>query len=305
MTEKNYDYMQFGRGKDGKVIVDAIGFVSTKNIRDAKNGDVKSFGLPLENVGGTVSAMFPEDFPKGTVDDTFWLNVAFFNNENFKLADRFAKAIDGKDRVRIRVTGVAEINDYNGKKSIQLAGNDFHILWAKGYKGVNVGGGEDGYSYVSALQGKEAKTAHMAVQGYVNRPQVRDMGNGKSVLGFGLALNKASKKVNFALGTDLSEDTMWVDVAIFDTDDIPFAQRAAKVLRQGAAIAGLGFAKVEEYEGKERINLSLNGFDVLKYAKDGEGNDSAKVPVGAGAPVEDDSPFSGDVVDIDDDDLPF
>lgn len=304
-TEKRYDYLTYGKGKEGRVLVDAIGFVSSKNIRDAKNGDVKSFGLPLENIQSTVAAMFPEDFSKADVPETFWLNVALFNNENVKLADRFSKAIEGKERIRVRVTGVAKVREYNGNKSVEVVANDFHILWAPSYKGTNVGGGQDGYSYVSGTPAAEAGTAVLAVQGNVNRPELRDAGNGKSVLGFSLALNKASKKVNYALGTNFSEDALWVDVAIFDNDHIARAKQAAKVLRQGAAIAGIGFAKVEEYEGKQRVKLSLNDFEVLKFAKDGEGEGNASTP-----PVNnqdfDESPFdTGASIDIDDDDLPF
>lgn len=302
-TEKRYDYLSYGKGKDGKVLVDTIGFVSAKNIRDAKNGDVRSFGLPLENVQGTVAAMFPDDFNKADIPETVWVNVALFNNENVKLADRFSKAIEGKERIRVRISGVARIHEYNGTKSVEVIANDFHILWAPAYKGTNIGGGTDGYSYVSGTPGSEAGTAVLAVQGNVNRPELRAMPNGKQVLGFSLALNKASKKINYALGTNLSDDAIWVDVAIFDNDHIARGQQAAKVLRQGAAIAGVGFAKVEEFEGKQKIKLSLNDFEVLKFAKDGEG-ESSTPPVNTQAFEE--TPFDTDAsIDIDDDDLPF
>lgn len=304
-TETRYDYLSYGKGKDGKVLVDTIGFVSAKNIREAKNGDVRSFGLPLENVQGTVAAMFPDDFNKADLPETVWVNVALFNNENVKLADRFSKAIDGKERIRVRISGVARIHEYNGNKSVEVIANDFHILWAPEYKGTNIGGGTDGYSYVSGTPGSEAGTAVLAVQGHVNRPELRTMPNGKSVLGFSLALNKASRKINYALGTDLNDDAIWVDVAVFDNDHIARGQQAAKVLRQGAALAGVGFAKVEEFEGKKQIKLSLNDFEVLKFAKDGEG-DTSSTPPAASSQSFDDAPFDTDSsIDIDDDDLPF
>lgn len=306
LSEKVYDYLAYGRLQEGKVYGDAIGFVSTKNIRSAKDGDVRSFGLPLENIQGTVGAMFPEDFDKASVPETVWLNVAMFNNDNFKLADRLTKAINDKERVRIRVTGEIHVKEYQGKKSLEMYADDFHVLWADSYKGTNIGGGTDGYSYVTGRPLEKGK-AQVAIQGFVSRPELRSMSDGRKVLGFGVALNKADRTLNYALGAALpQEDTTWVDVAIFDNEGFERAERAAKVLRQGAAISGLGYASVEEYEGKERVSIALNGFQVIRYAprdEEGESNVSASIPEND---IVDDNPFDENVdFDFDDDDLPF
>lgn len=306
MTErKEYGYLEYGRGgrEDRGVTVDMIGFVSTRNIR-TRAGGMKSFGIPLENVQRTVAAMFPEDFKAEELDETIWVNVALFNNEGFTLADRFDKAVEGKERIRVRITGTATVNEYNGRKSLSVVARNFHILWADTFKGTSIGGGEDGYSYVSGQQLDEKGTALLGVQGFVNRPELRSLPDGRNVLNFSIALNKANGELNYALKSNLQDDPTWVNVAIFDRDNYPVATNAAKVLRQGAAIAGFGFAKLEEYEGKERVSLTLNGYDILKFAPLEEGEEMATVT--AGAHDFDDSPFedSSDT-DFDDDDLPF
>lgn len=312
VREKQYDYFSYGKIEDGKVFGDAIGFVTVDRIREAKNGDVRSFGLPLENVQGTVAAMFPEDFTKDGLDETVWLNVAMFNNENFKLADRLKKAVDGKKRVRIRVSGEVRVHEYNGKKSVEMVASDFHILWADTYKGTNIGGGEDGYSYAIGRKIEEGK-AQVAIQGFVSRPELRQLDDGRSVLGFGVALDKADKALAYALGVEVpSGQTTWVDVSIFDNDHFPRAVQAAKVVRSGAALALQGYATVEEYTDKEgnvkkAIRLIANDFEVLKFAaKDGEENASvAQTDVTTTAFV-DESPFDDNAdFDFDDDDLPF
>lgn len=305
---KNYDYMGYGKAGD-KVMLDVIGFVSTKNVRTANDGGVQSFGLPLENVGNTISSIFPADFPKGSLPETNWINTVMFNSDNVKLADRFAKAIAGKARVRVRVSGLGRIHEYNGKKSVELVANDFHILWSETFKGTNIGGGSDGYSYVSGMP-IEAGKALVAIQGFVNKPELRPLPDGRHVLGFGVALNKANKSLTHIMGQDVAGDPIWVDVAIFDNDHFAQAERAAKVLRHGAALAGIGYAKTEEYEGKVRIRLSLNDFDVLKYAKDGEqaAAETVTTPMGGtGTVIETSTPFDSHTgaIDFDDDDLPF
>ena len=311
-TEKRYNYLSYGKLEDGKVLGDATGYVTVdpERIREAKNGDVVSFGLPLENVAGTIAAMFPGDFDKASLPETNWLNVAMFNNDNFKLADRFKKAIQGKERIKIRVTGLVSVNEYDGKKSLQMWADNFHILWEKSYKGTNVGGGEDGYSYAVGRPMEKGK-GQLAIQGFVARPEIREMKDGKKVLGFGVALNKVSKTLNYVLGSNLPMDEVtWVDVAIFDSDNFARAERAAKVIRQGAAIAGIGYATIEEHEGKERVSLSLNDFEVIKFApRDEDASEEQDTKVTAGVTAvntPDESPFEDDFdMDFDDDDLPF
>lgn len=309
MTEKNYDYLEFGRGgrSDGGVLVDFIGFVSTKHIR-TRAGGMKSFGVPLENVQRRIASIFPDDFDESSLPETNWINVAMFNNENFKLAEQFEKAIEGKERIRVRITGVAKVDEYNGNKSVSVIANNFHILWADTYQGTNVGGGEDGYSYVSGQRLDEKGKALMAIQGFVNNPETRVMPDGRSVLNFSIALNKAQSEVNYALQSNIDSEPIWANVAIFDNDYFPAAEQAAKVIRQGAAIAGFGFAKAEEYEGTERLAVTLNGFEMLRFAPREEDNGMQVDTVG----VATDSTYNEDMEDYfdtsaeyDDDDLPF
>lgn len=310
MTEQervNYDYVEYGRKEDGRVAIDMIGFVSTQYIRE-RAGGMRSFGVPLENVQGTMQAMFPEDFSRDALPETNWFNVAIFNSENYKLADRFAKAIEGKERIRVRITGIAEINEYNGNKSVSVVANDFHILWADTFKGTNVGGGEDGYSYVSGQKLDEGEGL-MAVQGFVANPELRGMPDGRNVLNFSMALNKANSEINYTLGSDIKDETVWINIAIFDRENYPAATNAAKVIRKGAAIAGFGYAKLEEYEGKERVALTLNGFDMLRYAPLDEDTTSTTETSGAfdnTAETFDENPFEeSSEYQFEDDDLPF
>lgn len=309
MTEEriNYDYVEYGRKEDGRVAIDMIGFVSTKNINE-RAGGMRSFGVPLENVQGTMQAMFPDDFSRDSLPGTNWFNVAIFNSENYKLAERFGKAIEGKERIRVRITGIAEVNEYNGNKSVSVVANDFHILWTDSSKGTSVGGGDDGYSYVSGQKLKDGEGL-MAVQGFVANPALRSLPDGRNVLNFSMMLNKANSAINYTLGSDIKEDAVWINIAIFDRDNYAAATNAAKVIRKGAAIAGFGFAKLEEYEGKERVALTLNGFDMLRYApldEDSSGVTDTTDSFNATVEEFDESPFEeSSEFQFKDDDLPF
>ena len=73
------------------------------------------------------------------------------------------------------------------------------------------------------------------------------------------------------------------------------------MLRHGAAIAGLGYAKIQEYKGTESVQLSLDSFNVLQYAKKEENPEDVSV---SDEDLLNDSPFEPDT-DIDVNNNPF
>lgn len=309
MTEekKNFDRLSFARIGE-EIVVDFEGFVSTSRIRVYKDGAVSSFGVPLENVQKTIAAMFPQDFIADDLPETNWLNVTMFDNKGDMLSTRLGADIDGKKRIRIRVTGTVSLNTFEGKKSIDVRALDYYILWDKTMKGTKIGGRNEGPSY---FYGKKIEdgTAQVAIQGYVNNPKLSPMSDGRKVLSFGLAVEKRTADINQLLGTSFNDETVWVNVAVYDSETYPFAQKSAQVIRQGAAIAGLGYAKRDEFNGKEQVRFTLDSFNVLKYAKFEEPTEKEEVQelvtVGAGESV-DDSPFDNNFdFDLLDDEHPF
>lgn len=304
MTEerKQYDYLEYGKIEDGKHFVDVIGFISANRVYNRKGG-VRSFGIPLQNVQGTVASMFPDDFTKEELPETVWANVVMFNSD--KLGDKFTEAIDGKERIRVRVTGIARVDEYKGNKSVEVVAEDFTILWDNNTKGTQISGVKDEESYLVGKAIEKGK-GFMAVEGFVSRPELREMSDGKKVLNFGIAANQASDEIKKTLSTAIEGEPTWINVSVFDNDYFAEAEQAAQVIRTGAAIAGLGFAQVEEYEGVERVNLTLNGFEMLKFAKKEGEDEEAGVGVGAFSEDFEESPFESESeFEYDDDDLPF
>ena len=211
--KKRFDRLSYARIDDKTMLVDFEGYVSTRFINSYKEGDILSFGVPLESIQRTLVAMYHDVFTLYGLPETNWLNVAVFNNKGSELAKVLAEDIAGKDRVRIRITGTASINEYKGKKSLQVTAKDYHVLWNNASKETDIGDP----SYVSG-EGVEPGVAQLAIQGYVINPDMAELSDGRNVLNFGLAVNQATDKLNDILGSRLEGDTVWLTVAVYDSE---------------------------------------------------------------------------------------
>ena len=299
--EKEYSFINATKLSEGVAFVTASGFVSRDvQIRETKAGDkVASFSIPLNNTGRKLTSAFGAE----AAGETLWLNVSAFDNEHVKLATRVEKAI--KARMKIAVVGTVKQEEYNGKINYNMSLRDFKIIWSQ-EKGTTVGGE---YSFVNAVKASKEGAAFAGFEGFVARaPEMKEV-NGKNVLDFSIIMNKAGKKITSALGLEEGMDEEnFVRVQVWDNDNFPRAERAAKVLRKGAAFLGQGYVTSQVgNDGKTYFQINMDDFEILRGAKDeGANNPPVKqtVAVGAGA-AESDFTEYGMSIDIDDDDLPF
>ena len=153
---------------------------------------------------------------------------------------------------------------------------------------------EKKYSFAGLHKGNVVGTAVGYIEGWaVREVEVRD-GKGKPVANTAIALNNASKKLAYALQTELPEtESTFVDIAGWEQ----MSERMKKAIKKGALVGVSGVLKVEEHEGKKRLRFTVQDFQIRVYPKDA-GNAETKVAVDAF------SNGSGPI-EVSDDDLPF
>lgn len=154
---------------------------------------------------------------------------------------------------------------------------------------------EKKYSFVGMHKGNKEGVAVGYLEGWVTRDLESRDGGGKPVTNSAIALNNVSKKLAYALATELPEgETTFVDIAGWEQ----VSERMNKVIKKGALVGLSGVLKVEEYEGKKRLRFTVQDFQIRVYPKNNETNAStnteSKELVGSGGPIE-----------VSDDDLPF
>ena len=147
---------------------------------------------------------------------------------------------------------------------------------------------EKKYSFIGLHKGNAVGTAVGYIEGWTVRETEGRDGNGKRVANTAIALNNASKKLAYALQTEIPDsESIFVDIAGWEH----VAERMEKVVKKGALVGVSGVLKAEEYEGKTRLKFTVQDFKIVVYPK----NDGApKESVGAGAsgePSGDDLPF--------------
>lgn len=114
------------------------------------------------------------------------------------------------------------------------------------------------------IGGVDTYAANATIQGFIaSDPVVREMADGRKVLNISVPLNNTGKKITGALGfTDKADETLWIRASIFDSEHIPAATRAEKVLKKGQLIVLNGLVKAEEYNGKLYYNMNVNDFKI-------------------------------------------
>ena len=154
------------------------------------------------------------------------------------------------------------------------------------------------YSFVDFRRTEGGAPFGVVIANTTREVDLRYTQTGKAVANVGVALNNASKHINYVLGTNFPEnaETLFVELTAWE--------RTAEMLAnanipKGSLVAVSGFLGIEEYEGKngkqKRLTLTVSKFRVI-YRK-GDGSDNGKVGKVTTAEPE--------PLDIDDDDLPF
>lgn len=152
---------------------------------------------------------------------------------------------------------------------------------------------EKKYSFVGLHKGNVEGTAVGYMEGWTVRETELRGGNGKPVANTAIALNNATKKLAYALQTELPEsESVFVDVAGWEN----VAERMKKAIPKGALIGISGVLKTEEYEGKKRLRFTVYDFQIRVYPKNDNGSSKQAEKVGAPA---------GGNIQVSDDDLPF
>lgn len=132
---------------------------------------------------------------------------------------------------------------------------------------------ETKYSFASATRtgekigvigGTDVFAANATIQGFIaNDPEARTMQDGRKVLNISIALNNTGKKITGALGfNERADETLWVRASIFDSEQVPSATRAEKILKKGMLVVLNGLIKPEEYNGKTNYNMNVNDFKI-------------------------------------------
>lgn len=140
---------------------------------------------------------------------------------------------------------------------------------------------EKRYSFASATRlgeslgkigGNDVYAANATVQGFLARdPEARTLQDGRKVLNMSVALNNTGKKITGALGmTEKADETLWIRASLFDTDNVPAATRAEKVLKKGMLVTLNGLIKPEEYNGKIQFNMNVNDFKISWSSEKGK-----------------------------------
>lgn len=153
---------------------------------------------------------------------------------------------------------------------------------------------EKKYSFVGMHKGNTEGVAVGYLEGWVTRELETRVGGGKPVTNGSIALNNASKKLAYALATELPEgETTFVEITGWEQ----VSDRMEKAVKKGCLVGVSGVLKIDEYEGKKRLRFTVQDFQIRVYPKNvaiGNANTENKVPVGSGGPIE-----------VADDDLPF
>jgi len=132
---------------------------------------------------------------------------------------------------------------------------------------------EKQYSFVSATRvgdsvgkvlGQDVFGANVTLQGFIgNDPEVREMKDGRKVMNISIALNNIGKKINGAIGIkEKAGETTWIRASIFDSEHVPAATRAEKVLKKGMLVALNGYVKPEEYNNQLQLNMTVDQFKI-------------------------------------------
>lgn len=149
------------------------------------------------------------------------------------------------------------------------------------------------YSHVVAVK-KSEKEAFVHIEGFVARDAETNertvKGEQRNVSNTAIGSNNVIKALNYALGENFEDsDNTFIELAVWGRD----AERFGKVAKKGNGLAVTGSVYVDEYEGKKRLRMNVDGFKVFYFKQGNNGNaEQPKAdaqPVAAGA--QDDLPF--------------
>lgn len=132
---------------------------------------------------------------------------------------------------------------------------------------------EKRYSFVGAtrvagkeveVRGQKVHPAQATVIGFLAAdPVVRTMKDGRKVLNMSVPLENTGRKINGAVGLDgKAPETLWLRASIFDSEHIPSATRAEKLLKKGMLVVLNGQVNVEEYNGDVQYNMNVDDFKI-------------------------------------------
>lgn len=233
-------------------------------------------------------------------EEVIWANVSLFDRPGYEIATKSANIL--KKGMMIALFGQIKPREYDGKIFYNITENRHAIVWSR-EKGLTVGGE---YSPVSARKANKdghATIGALAVVG--SEPEVKVTSNGKEFLSFSIALNKASKELNYPLGLDgePQKDVIWATVNVWDNEGFSLKSRAEKAIQKGQYLLIHGMMTANKGDKGIFYNINLDDFDIVRRSgeKNGQnGNTSqpaAEAPANAKAssvpniPLDDEIPF--------------
>ena len=254
----------------------AAGDVEVGQTNDGKK--VVNVSLPLNNTGKKITGALGLT---EAADETLWVRVAFFDNDNVNLATRAEKAI-AKGKLLI-VNGYVKAREYKGKVYFDMTANNFKISWSKD-KGRSVGGE---YSWVSARKANKEGNGIIALEGFVGGdPELKVTPSGKELMSFSMAVNKGENNLRYPLGIDKADEPrerVWITINAWKEESNSYLfDRVAKAVKAGQGLLIHGMLSAKEGEKGHFYNVNLNDFDVLRAAGEknggGEGADTTQAP---------------------------
>lgn len=135
------------------------------------------------------------------------------------------------------------------------------------------------------FRSSEGKAPFGSLIAYVTRDvELRHTGTGKPVANTAVAINMGAKHINYVLGTEFEEETIFVEVTAWENTAV-IMEKAG--ITKGSLVAFSGTLALEEFNEKPRVRLNVSRFQVLR--RKGQQKNQ----------------FDGEQVDVDGDDLPF